>query len=45
MQSSLLHLREDFDVFYLILRMFKKKKKKAVSTDVCVEKNEFLIGE
>lgn len=44
MQSSLLHLREDFDVFYLILRMFKKKKK-AVSTDVCVEKNEFLIGE
>lgn len=28
MQSSLLHLREDFDVFYLILRMFKKKKKK-----------------
>ena len=38
MQSSLLHLREDFDVFYLILRMLKKKQK-AVLTDVCVEKN------
>lgn len=45
MQSSLLHLREDFDVFYLILRMLKKNTQKAVLTDVCVEKNEFLIVE